>query len=309
MDREEIKIPIADIKRLTLHDGPGVRDTVFVKGCPLRCLWCHNPESISQRPQLLFHENLCTGCRTCAAVCPAGVHRFDAAGRHLIDRDRCVACGKCVDGCLFNALTLCGGARYTAREVFDRVIRDRNFYGSDGGVTVSGGEPLLYPEFVGKLFRLLHEAGIHTALDTCGAVPFGSFEAVLGATDLVLYDLKGMDPARHKADTGCGNAEILRNLAELGKRRVPVEIRMPIVPGHNDDAAEIDAAGRFLAGIPSLQRVRLLAYHSMARNKYLAAGMPDTMPDVPPPSPEHLAELREILARRLSCEILLPPGQ
>ncbi len=300
-----MKVPIADIKRLTLHDGPGVRDTVFVKGCPLRCLWCHNPESISPRPQLLFHANLCTGCEACAAVCPANVHQFEA-GRHTIDRSRCTLCGNCVRACLFEALTLSGGTRLTAREVFDLVMRDRHFYANGGGVTVSGGEPLLYPEFVRDLFQLLRDSGVHTALDTCGAVPFERFETVLPVTSLVLYDLKGMDSTRHAANTGRGNEEILRNLSELGKRNVTIEVRMPIVPGCNDDATEIEAAGRFLATIPSLLRVRLLAYHAMAREKYKAAGMPDTMPETAPPSPTHLANLARILAQHLTCEITLP---
>jgi pyruvate formate lyase activating enzyme len=301
-----MKIPISDIKRLTLHDGPGVRDTVFVKGCPLSCLWCHNPESISPRPQLLFHKNLCTNCKDCATVCPANVHRFDA-GCHSLDRSHCTFCGQCVTACLSDALTLSGGLRLTAREVFDRVMRDRSFYANGGGVTVSGGEPLLYPEFVRDLFFLLRDSGIHTALDTCGAVPFACFETTLPMTSLILYDLKGMDSSRHAVNTGRSNEEIIRNLAELGKRHIPVEVRMPIIPGCNDSAAEIEAAGRFLAKIPSLLRVRLLAYHSMAREKYRAAGMPDTMPETAPPSLLLLTELAAILAQHLDCEIALPP--
>ncbi len=299
-------IPVADIKRLTLHDGPGLRTTVFVKGCPLRCLWCHNPESISPVPQLLFQEKLCSRCGNCVPACAKGAHAIDMTGRHILDREKCCACGKCVDACLNDALTVCG-TLYTAGEIFQLTLRDAAFYGNDGGVTVSGGEPLLYPEFVRELFSRLRGRSIHTALDTCGEVPFERFEEVLPVTDLILYDLKGMVPERHLANTGRGNARILENLKRLGEQRVPLEIRMPVVPGCNDAPEEFDAAGKFLATLGSLTRIRLLAFHSMARGKYTAAGMADTIPHAENPSYPHLAELASHLAKYLSAvEIILP---
>lgn len=268
---------IADIKRMTLHDGPGIRSTVFVKGCPLRCLWCHNPESISTKPQLLYHENLCLHCGSCSGVCPE-----QAIQSGVIDRARCTNCGACVENCFRGAMVL-SGKTMTAQEVFESVMRDKSYYGTDGGVTVSGGEPLLYPDFTAELFALLRGEGIHTALDTCGEIPFRNFETVLPHTDLVLFDLKGMDAARHEINTGRRNEHILENLRELGCRKVPVEIRIPLIPDHNDSPEELQAMADFLRTIPSLVKVKLLAFHNMARNKYRSAGMPDTTPTVEPP--------------------------
>ena len=266
------KVPVAAIRRLTIHDGPGVRDTVFVKGCPLHCVWCHNPESISSGPQLLFHTNLC---------------------KH---------CGACVRACYFSALEFCG-EKMSAEEVFSKVIRDRDFYAPEGGVTLSGGEPALYPDFASELFEKLKRAGIHTALDTCGAVDFGHYRKILPHTDLVLFDLKGMDPERHRKHTGSDNRLIHENLRKISEFGAAVEIRMPIVPGYNDFPEDIERTGRLLAGIDSLVRVRLLPYHAMAGNKYAAAGMPDTMPDAETPDPERLREIADMLIIFLPREI------
>ena len=297
-----MKLPVADVRRLTLHDGPGTRTTVFVKGCPLRCLWCHNPESLSAAPVLLFHDNLCSGCGRCAAVCPQGVHSF-VGGAHRLDRSRCRLCGACVDACPRGALEICG-RDYTPEELLPLVLRDEAFYASGGGVTVSGGEPLLYAEAVGRLFELLHGRAIRTALDTCGEVPFEAFARVLPATDLVLFDIKGMDPVRHRENTGRDNARIHENLRQLGARGVPVEIRMPVVPGRNDAEEEFEAAGRLLATIPSVTAVRLLPYRSLARKKYRAAGLADTMPDAPTPDAAFLEARAAILRRHLSVPVL-----
>ena len=322
-----MKLPVADVRRLTLHDGPGTRTTVFVKGCPLRCLWCHNPESLSAAPVLLFHDNLCSGCGRCAAVCPQGVHSFVESQHlpspishlsspisaplppqgvpfaHALRREMCRLCGACVDACPRGALEICG-RDYTPEELLPLVLRDAAFYASGGGVTVSGGEPLLYAEAVGRLFELLHGRGIRTALDTCGEVPFEAFARVLPATDLVLFDIKGMDPVRHRENTGRDNARIHENLRQLGARGVPVEIRMPVVPGRNDAEEEFEAAGRLLAAIPSVTAVRLLPYRSLARKKYRAAGLADTMPDAPTPDAAFLEARAAILRRHLSVPVL-----
>ena len=301
-------IPIAAIRRLTLHDGPGTRTTVFVKGCPLHCRWCHNPECISARPQLLFHDNLCVGCGKCAAVCPHGAQKWvesqKAEVERQIDRSRCRLCGTCVEACWHGALEICG-REYTPEALLPLLLRDAAFYESGGGVTVSGGEPLLYAEGVAGLFALLREHGIRTALDTCGEAPWAAFETGLPFTDLVLFDIKGMDSERHRANTGHGNERIHKNLRRLGERGVPIEVRMPVVPGCNDVEAEFEAAARFLAEIPSLAAVRLLPYRSLARSKYRAAGLADTMPDVPTPDAAFLETRAAILRRGLSVPILV----
>ena len=296
-----MKIPAAAIRRLTLHDGPGTRTTVFVKGCPLRCRWCHNPECLSARPQLLFHDNLCAGCGRCAEACPHGAH---ISSPHAIDRSRCRLCGKCVDACWRGALEICG-RDYTPEELLPLLMRDAAFYESGGGVTVSGGEPLLYAEAVARLFALLRGHGVRTALDTCGEAPWEAFEAVLPFADLVLFDMKGMDPERHRENTGRDNRRILDNLRRLGERETPVEIRMPVVPGCNDSEGEFEAAARFLAKMPSAVAVRLLPYRSLARSKYRAAGIADTMPDAPTPDTVFLETRAVILRRHLAVPVII----
>ena len=310
-------IPIAAIRRLTLHDGPGTRTTVFVKGCPLHCRWCHNPECISATPQLLFHDNLCVGCGKCAAVCPHGAQKWverqkskvesqKAEVERQIDRSRCRLCGRCVEICWHGALEICGH-KYTPETLLPLLLRDAGFYESGGGVTVSGGEPLLYAEAVARLFALLRERGIRAALDTCGEAPWDAFEDVLPFTDLVLFDIKGMDSERHRANTGRGNERIHDNLRRLGARGVPVEVRMPVVPGCNDGEADFEAAAELLAQIPSLVAVRLLPYRSLARSKYRAAGMPDTMPDESTPDTGFLEPRAAILRRGLAVPVLIAP--
>ena len=293
--------PVADIRRLTIHDGPGTRDTVFVKGCPLHCLWCHNPESISSRPQLLFRSRLCVNCGACAELCPQKVHLFGEFG-HTLVRENCICCGKCAESCLPGALTLCGTV-LTAEEVVRSVLRDKAFFlDSGGGVTLSGGEPLLYPDFAAEVFRRLKEEGISTALDTCGAVSFAAFEKVLPWTDRILFDIKGMDSERHRRNTGRTNEVILENLNRLGRLNIPVEIRMPIVPGHNDDPAELARAGEFLKNVAAVVSIRLLPYHRTG-GKYAICGMEEPMPETEAPSAEEIETPAAVLKRRVAVEV------
>ena len=282
---------VADIRRLTLHDGPGVRTTLFLKGCPLRCLWCHNPECISAVPELIFHSDLCAGCGQCGKICPQ-VHSF-AGGVHSVDFSKCTHCGACVGVCPANALRICG-KKMSAEEVFRLLMRDRDFW-ADGGVTVSGGEPLVYADFTAELFAMLKKEGVHTALDTCGAVPYGCFEKLLPVTDMILFDLKGGDPARHRRNTGVDPAEIRENLRKLAATGIPVEIRVPLVPGVNDFQDDLEILHKLLSEVP-VRDIKVLPYHDMARKKYASSGKKDTMPQVQPPTPERAAQVREILA-------------
>ena len=282
---------IVDVKHFAVHDGPGIRTTVFLKGCPLRCLWCHNPESVSPEPELAVLEK-CVKCGSCAKICPC--HRIEN-GIHTLDRRKCIACGKCLDACLFDALVLYGRIR-TAEDICTELLTDRIFYTqSGGGVTISGGEPLLHPDFCSELFGMMQREKIHTAIDTCGEVPWSAFEAVLPVTDMFLFDLKQMDSGKHRKCTGVPNERILSNLKHLSETGKKIEIRMPIVPGLNDADSDLASAGEFLSGLSNLSGVRLLAYHSFARSKYASVGHADTMPEVESPTSGHLLHLAGIL--------------
>lgn len=304
--KTEMKIRLADIKPLAVHDGPGIRTTFFLKGCPLRCRWCHNPECISGLPELLFRRRNCTGCGTCVTVCPNGVHRF-VDGEHRIERDRCTSCGYCTDACLPGALQLCG-LEYTLGELVELAREDADFYRvSDGGVTLSGGEPLLHAEFCHAFFRELRGFGIHRAIDTCGAVPFEAFETVLSETDLFLYDLKQIDDAAHRAGTGVSNCRILENLRILSASGARIEIRMPLIPGYNMDDGTLRRSGEFLASLQQIPPVRLLAYHPYAHEKYRTVGCPDSMPEEEMPPPETMAYAAALLT---SCGVpVIEPKQ
>jgi pyruvate formate lyase activating enzyme len=262
---------IADIIRFATHDGPGIRTTVFLKGCPLECAWCHNPETISPAPEIGYVATRCIGCGQCVRVCEQGAHRMDD-GRHLFDRERCVACGACADVCLGEALALYG-REMTADELLAIVLEDRTFYEqTGGGMTLSGGEPLLQADFCAELLAMARREGLHTAVDTCGAVPWEAFEAVLPATDLFLYDLKHTDADLHERYTGMDNSLILENLRRLSEAGAAIEIRIPRVPGVNDDDTFRDEAEKLLSGLPGIRAVKFLPFNDYARSKYEALG-------------------------------------
>ena len=280
-----------DIKRFAVHDGPGIRTTLFLKGCSLRCIWCHNPESRLPQPELAIHYPKCSMCGECAKICPC--HRI-ANGVHDFRRADCKACGRCEAACPSGALELFG-KNISVEDAAAKLLEDRIFYTDGGGITLSGGEPLLQSAFCAELLARMKAEGIHCAVDTCGNVPWAAFEAVLPYADMFLYDFKCADSARHIRLTGRGNELVLENLRRLDETGKKIEIRMIMVPEHNMDESGLRAAGEFLAPLKNVSAVRLLAYHSLARSKFKAVGHPDTMPDVPSPDADALERAADIL--------------
>lgn len=277
-----MKALIENIQHYSLHDGPGIRTTVFFKGCPLRCRWCSNPTTQSMGRELLQKKAQCLGCGQCAAHCPRGAI-LPESGPPRIDRKLCDACGLCVASCPGKSL-LMAGQEYSLDAVLKRISKDALFYrNSGGGVTLSGGEVLAQHAFATELCRRCAALGIHTAIETSGFAPYEHFKALALAADMVFYDIKHLDPARHKALTGQDNSLILGNLerflAETGK---PVHLRLPLVPGLNDDAAHLEAYGGYLLRLPAGPDLEVLPYHRLGKDKYAMLGREYDLGDTSP---------------------------
>lgn len=270
---------IFNIQRGSVYDGPGFRTVVFFKGCHLRCRWCHNPESWNMKPELELNAEKCIGCGDCFRNCPQKAHGMDETGAHTIDRSLCTGCGICAQGCCTRAITMVGEA--VTAEYVERAILADKAYGtlSGGGVTFSGGECMLQIDFLSELLHFSKLNGLHTAVDTCGDLPWSAFERILGDTDLFLYDIKAADQEVHRALTGVSNERLLQNLKKLHERGKKVIIRVPYIPGGND--GEVDGIGRILSQYPDYP-VELLGYHRMGEGKYRSlslSGVEFTPPD------------------------------
>lgn len=262
-----------DLHRFSIHDGPGIRTTVFVKGCPLRCGWCHNPESQSSAPQLLMRAHRCVGCFACVGACPHDSLRWQG-DRIVTDPARCEVCGACADACPAEAREVVGRTMGFG-EVLRAVERDRPFYDeSGGGVTVSGGEPLAQPGFTRALLSACRDHGLHTVLDTSGHAPTEVAAALGALADLVLFDLKHHDDARHREGTGVGNGLIVHNLRRLLAEGAEVVVRVPLVPGYNDGADDLRRTAELVATLEPTPRVELLPFHPAAEEKHRRFGLP-----------------------------------
>ena len=290
---------VFDIRPYSIHDGPGVRTAVFLKGCPLHCLWCCNPESQGREPELVWLRERCLACDQCLPACPASALYATPEGDRQTDPAKCRLCGRCAEQCPGEALNLMG-RWLTTGQVLAEVMKDALYYeGSGGGLTVTGGEPLAQAEFVFELlWRYKHEEkGRHTAVETCGEAPFWRFEKLAPVVDLFLYDLKHLDPAEHLRLTGVGNDRILDNLRRLAGAGCEVVIRLPLIPGVNDGRDNLEATAALAADL-GLARIDLLPYHRLGEPKYRRLGRPYPLAGSPAFGPERLDWARAILAGR-----------
>ena len=280
---------VFDIKRYSIHDGPGIRTTVFLKGCSLRCLWCHNPESVEVGPELMHWPGRCARCYACIKACPKGAIVKDAAGAVVIDREACDLCGKCAEACLYDAMQMVG-REISVEDVLAEVEKDRVFYEqSGGGVTLSGGDPFVQSAFAEALLDGCRARGIRTAVDIAGFSKNGILDRMASKTDLILYDLKCMDDARHKEFTGVSNVPIIDNLKRLAANRTEVWVRIPLVPGVNDDDDNIRRTIAFLSSLKTIRRVGLLPYHSGGLEKARRIGQESHFRKFETPSEERIA--------------------
>ncbi len=294
---------VFDIERFAVHDGPGIRTTVFLKGCPLRCQWCHNPEALSLRPQLAQFKQNCIACGACVRNCPRDALAASSDGI-VVDRDLCDDCGACTEECYAEALVM-SGREITAGEAIHEVKKDLVFYrNSGGGMTVSGGEPLRQPEFTEALLSLARDAELHTCLDTSGAGKWSSLERLLPLVDLVLYDLKTLSPEAHREHIGGDLEPIVENLKRICGLSVPVRLRVPVVPGCTATPENIAAIADLARTLANIEAVDLLRYHQLGESKYASIGLTYPLPGVQPPSDEQMAELAAIVQQRgVTCKV------
>jgi len=265
---------IWDIKKYPLHDGPGIRTTVFLKGCPLHCLWCCNPESQHFQPEIIWLKENCLQCNLCMEICPARAIYPDKGGEKSINPDLCDNCGLCVKQCPGGALQL-AGRRVTIDEVLLEIEKDAVFYHrTGGGLTLSGGEPLAQPAFARELLRQykISEGGLHTAIETCGHADWQTLAAILEYTDLFLYDIKHMDPGEHRRLTGVSNALILENAKKIAAASKKLIIRLPLIPGYNDSEENISKTAAFAGSLPGVEELDILPYHRLGEPKYKRLG-------------------------------------
>jgi pyruvate formate lyase activating enzyme len=286
---------IFDIKRYAINDGPGIRTAIFFKGCPLECWWCHNPEGQSSKPQLMFRSNRCNASKACLEVCPKNAIHWE--GGSITDWDTCDDCGKCAEICYAGAREIVGRI-VSVNQLIEEIEKDISFYDqSGGGVTFTGGEPLFQREFLYETLIACKNLGIHTTVDTCGYSSWDGFEIISPYVDLFLYDLKLMDESRHLQYTAVSNRIILDNLQKLSREKAHIIVRIPIIPGVNDDSRNIKLSAEFLSHLPHLDEVELMPYHEIGLDKYTALGKGYKLKEIRSTTSQQIQDIERILAQ------------
>lgn len=296
---------VYDIQRFAIHDGPGIRTLVYMKGCSLKCLWCSSPQTQSPKPEILHNEINCKKCGKCIEICPIRVISMSDEDEIVINRDLCDNCGDCVETCLNQALKIVGD-HVTVEELFKDINKDSPFYRrSSGGVTVGGGEPTMQSDFVEAFLKRCKKNYMHTAMETCGYVKWENLEKLVKYLDLVYMDIKHMDPEAHKELTGASNELILENIKKVSEIR-PLIIRIPVIPGLNDSEENISKTAEFALTLgKNLKRIDLLPYHKFGSMTYTRIGMEYKIEDIEPPSDAHMKKLKEIVE---SCGVIAQIG-
>lgn len=287
---------VFDIQRFAVHDGGGIRTLVFLKGCPLKCKWCQNPESMSTKPEIMRIPHHCIGCVKCATLCPEGAITIHEDFKVDIDRDKCTYCGECVEKCYAGAMTIVG--RYmTVDEVMEEVERDRLFYhNSNGGVTFSGGEPTLQSEFLIEALKEAKSRGLHTAIESCALCSKETFAKVLENVDLLLTDIKHMDSEKHQELTGAPNDQILENIKMAAEKGKSIRIRIPLIPGYNDSPKNIEATAKFVEQLgKNVEGLDILPYHRLGEPKWEQLDRNYPLKGVNPPERDHVLYLKDLV--------------
>jgi pyruvate formate lyase activating enzyme len=294
---------VFDIKKYAIHDGPGIRTTVFLKGCPLHCWWCHNPEGQNPKPELVYRKNRCIGCGECVKTCPEQAISLKA--QHIkLNRKNCILCSNCTQVCPSDALSI-AGKQTTVKEVVEEIEKDRTFYDeSGGGVTFSGGEPFQQPIFLNQLLTQCKKRDIHTTVNTCGHTKYETINKMRSKIDLFLYDIKKMNPEKHAKYTGASNTQILNNLKNLANNGSTIMINFPIIPTINDDNKNIEDTAKLISSLPNIERVNILPYHKAGIEKYRSLGKPYKLNKIQPPSNQKIQTIKKkIEAAGIKVEI------
>jgi pyruvate formate lyase activating enzyme len=289
---DDIRGIVFDIQRYSLHDGPGLRTNVFLKGCALSCRWCSNPEARQFQPEIAFFERTCFLCGDCVPICSEAAIVMDD---HTVtwDRSMCNQCGRCAEVCLAHAFSLIG-KDMTAGAVVAQVLRDTAFYSAQGGLTLTGGEPTLQPEFAEAILRLSKAEGLHTAIETCGAVRWQNINRLLPYLDLVLFDLKHVDEAVHQQFTGASNRIILDNLRRTAQAGANLVVRVPLIPEFNTDRMSLAGIAEFVQSLKVVREIHVLAYHTLGKAKYRALGIPYELGQYAPMKHEEAEQLAHV---------------